>query len=125
VGLAVGLYAAPRVEVSRKRMLWVDLGAALGAVTPWVLISPALQDSSATGDEQTAGVLSALGLLAGGYAAWRMTAKLGAGAPATEPAPALSGLLQHGAGGGWALGVPLPRLPHNTELGPPSRGWGM
>jgi hypothetical protein len=125
VGLAVGLYAAPRVDVSRQRMLWVDLGAALGAAAPWVLIYPAIQDSLATSDEQTAGVLSALGLLAGGYLSWRMTAKLEADEPAAEPAPALTGLLQHGAEGGWALGVPLPRLPHNTELGPPSRGWGM
>lgn len=125
VGLAVGLYAAPRIDVSRKRMLWVDLGAALGAVTPWVLIYPAIQDPFATGDEQTAGVLSALGLLAGGYLSWRMTANLDADTAAAEPVPALSGLLQHGADGAWAVGLPLPRLPHNTELGPPSRGWGM
>jgi hypothetical protein len=125
VGLAVGFYAAPRLEVSRKRMLLVDLGAGLGAVAPWILIYPAIQESSVTSDEQTAGVLSALGLLAGGYLAWRMTAKLDVDTAAAEPVPALSGLLQHGADGTWALGTPLPRLPHNTELGPPSRGWGM
>jgi hypothetical protein len=125
VGLAVGLYAAPRLEVSRKRMLWVDLGAGLGALTPWILIYPAIQESSVTSDEQTAGVLSALGLLAGGYLTWRMTADLDAGKAAAEPVPALSGLLQHGADGTWALGTPLPRLPYNTDLGPPSRGWGM
>jgi hypothetical protein len=125
VGIGVGAYAAPRLEVSRKRMLWVDLGAGLGAATPWILIYPALE-SPGTGDEQAMGVISAIGLLAGGYVAWRLTADLDPqGAVSEKPSPAVSGLLQHTPGGAWAVGVPLPRLPDNPVLGPRARGWGV
>jgi hypothetical protein len=125
VGIGVGIYAAPRLDVSRERMLWVDLGAGLGMVTPWVLIYPAVADSTSEADEQTVGVISAVGLLAGGYLAWRLTADMDEKEiVAQKQLPAMTGLLQHTAGGAWAMGVPLPRLP-DSALGPRTRGFSM
>jgi hypothetical protein len=124
VGLGAGMLAAQRLEVSSRRMRWVDLGAALGMATPWVLVYPVVADGTSQGDEQTVGVISALGVLGGAYLAWRLTEDMDASVTEDEPAPAISGLLQHTAGGAWALGVPLPRLPDST-LGPRTRGFGM
>jgi hypothetical protein len=125
VGIGVGIYAAPRLDVSRQRMLWVDLGAALGAATPWVLIYPALQDGDSDTDEQTTGIISALALLGGGYLAWRLTADMDEkDTVAQKRLPAVSGLLQHTPDGAWAVGVPMPRLP-DSALGPRARGFSV
>jgi hypothetical protein len=125
VGIGIGIFAAPRIDVSRQRMLWVDLGAALGAATPWVLIYPAVSDGSSESDQQIVGVLSAVGLLAGGYLAWRLTADMDqTEIVAQKRLPAVSGLLQHGPDGAWAVGVPMPRLP-DSALGPRAPGFSV
>jgi hypothetical protein len=124
-GIGLGILAAPRIDVSRERMLWVDLGAALGAATPWVLIYPAVADGNSETDQQVVGVLSAAGLLAGGYLAWRLTADMDeTEIVAQKRLPAVSGLLQHAPDGGWAVGVPMPRLP-DSALGPRAPGFSV
>ncbi|WP_428268247.1 tetratricopeptide repeat protein [Haliangium sp.] len=126
VGLGAGLYLAPRLEVSRRRMLWVDLGATVGASVPWLLVYPAVIDSSSRGDEQAVGTMSALGLLGGAYLAWYWTRNMDAPDDAEvaglSPVP---GLVQRSPDGRWGLGVPVPRSPENPSLAPPTGAWGV
>ncbi len=118
LGLGVGAYLASQSEVSRRRMMWVDLGAALGAATPWVVLYPLFADSNARSDEQAAGVISTLGLAAGGYLAWRLTAGMEPEQIADDSLAAVPGFVRRGADGRWGLGVGLPRPAQNPVLGP-------
>ena len=141
VGLAVGLYAAQKLETTRRRMLWVDLGAAAGAVTPWILVYPLLGNSNSdfednSGGKQAVGLLSAIGLAAGGYVAWRLTRKMDGNyreisraRPLTRRArtvaatslPPPPGLLQRHADGSWQVGALSLRPAANPAL-TPARG---
>lgn len=120
IGSALGLglgYYAEGYHPTRKRMLKVDLGAAVGAVAPWILLYPLISDSESDGDEQLTGLFSALGLGAGGYLTWRYTdnekSSGGADAPLNPAPPAL---VQRSESGEWLLSSPslrpmaMPRL---------------
>ena len=140
LGLGTGLYAAKRIDTSRRRMLWIDAGAGIGAAAPWILVYPFIRgegddDSSA----QTVGVLSLIGMFGGGYLAWRLTHKLdrrerigkkqlvrrgrpGPGRAVHLPPP---GLLQRSADGSWGVGVPSFRPAENPALAASSAKPGL
>ena len=73
LGLAAGIYAAKNSDVSRQRMLWVDIGAAVGAAVPWVVIYPLVDGDGSSSATQVTGVLSLIGLATGAYFAWNAT----------------------------------------------------
>jgi hypothetical protein len=108
VGLSAGLLLAPRVETTRRRMLWVDAGAAAGALAPWLLY-PLVADEDASGDEQAIGLLSGIGLVGGAVLAWYLTRDRPDADAATGSAPRLGALLERSGGGTWMPGVPLLR----------------
>ncbi|MEM9493275.1 MAG: hypothetical protein AAGC55_29260, partial [Myxococcota bacterium] len=123
-------------------------GAAAGAAVPWVLIFPlANSEDSGSGPRQVTAALSAGGLLAGAYLAWRATRDMD-GRRAADPqeddedideedvdegekegddsrrigrlgsAPPPPGLVQRHADGRWSLGVPLVRPAGDLRLAP-------
>jgi hypothetical protein len=127
VGSALGLglgYYAKGYNPTRKRMLKVDLGAAVGAVAPWILMYPLISDSESDGDEQLTGLFSAIGLAGGGYLTWRYTdnetSKDGAQAVSSAP-PAL---VQRHESGDWVLSTPSLRPMAMPALAP-QRGLSM
>ena len=128
LGLGAGMYMAPRVEVSRRRMLWVDLGAAAGALVPWIVLYPFIAGQEDASGMQAAGWLSTLGLFGGAYMAWRWTdgmdeepLRIGRKQIATVPA-----LLQRTEDGHWSLGMPALRAASIPALSPVSdRGLAM
>lgn len=126
LGLGVGMYVAPRVEVSRRRMLWVDLGAAAGALVPWIVLYPMIEGQDGSGGVQAAGWLSTLGLFGGAYMAWRWTDGMD-----EEPSDisrkqiaAVPALLQRTEDGRWSLGTPALRPASMPALSPVS-GQGL
>jgi len=122
-GLAIGVYAANRVEVSRARMLRVDLGVLAGAAIPW-LGYLALGDGG-SGGQQAAGLIALATMSAGGYLGWRLgrglddhpTTPAGPSPPADDFGTT-TGLLLRASSGRWAVGVPLPRPMQSPALGP-------
>jgi hypothetical protein len=113
IGIGAGMYAAGRIDTSRRRMLYVDLGASAGALVPWLLVYPVVSDDD--GGAQITGLISALGLVVGGYATWRLTARMdrgetigrkrmagAAGAARLAPVP---GLIQRDSAGQWGVGM--------------------
>jgi hypothetical protein len=123
-GLGLGLaYYVDGYRPTRRRMLKVDLGAAVGALAPWVLIYPFTADSNSSGDEQLIGFLSMVGLVGGGYGVWRYTdgedetdetARDEDASLSTAP-PAI---LQRSSAGSWALGTPAIRPMDMPALAP-------
>jgi hypothetical protein len=71
-GVVVGMYAAPRVELSTRRLVRVDAAAAVGAGAPWLLYALVHSDSTHA-DERIFGVVSAAGMLTGAYLGLRWT----------------------------------------------------
>jgi hypothetical protein len=131
IGLGTGVYLAERAGVSRRRMLWVDLGAAAGAAVPWALVYPLVSDSDSSKDEQAIGFVSSLTMVGGAVAAWLLTRGLDrepeplaaeAGADRTPPPPAL---LQREQSGRWRVGVPVLRPVEDPALAPPARSLGL
>ena len=120
-GLGVGLALSDAVQVSSRRMLFVDLAAAAGAVVPWALLYPLIKDDDSENDEQAAGWLSALTLGGGAVTGWLLTRGMDEGGAAEAqaardaPPPAL---VERGAGGSWGLGTLLPRPMHDPALAP-------
>lgn len=108
LGLGLGYYLEGR-EPTRRRMLKVDLGAVVGAAAPWILLYPFIGDSNGKGDERLTGLFSAMGLVGGGYFAWRYTADDeksaddGAAAALDSAPPAL---VQRSESGHWSLSTP-------------------
>jgi hypothetical protein len=106
LGIGAGMYAAGRIDTSRRRMLYVDLGASAGALAPWLLLYPAVSDND--DGAQITGLVSALGLVIGGYATWRLTRKMdrsesiGRKRIAGAPVP---GLIQRDPEGQWGVGM--------------------
>ncbi|HYU16118.1 MAG TPA: hypothetical protein VEL05_08610, partial [Candidatus Acidoferrum sp.] len=72
-GIAAGLFLAPRIEVSRRRTLFLDLGALAGAAAVWALAYPPLYDGNSHADEQVAGWASTLTMGGGVALAWFFT----------------------------------------------------
>lgn len=120
LGIAAGLYLEDEVEVSRRRMLLVDVGALAGAASPWVLLYPLIADDSTENDEQVAGLVSTLTMAGGAIAAWVLTDGYGADDEAASDAP--TALLRRAGDGRWQLGLPLPRPMPAPALAPSSGG---
>lgn len=101
-GLTTGVLLRNHVDMSRKRTLWLDAGAAAGAAATWVLIYPLIADGGTNDDEQLAGGLSTLTMAGGVVGAWLLTAHLGIddddGDEAGESATAL---LSRSPDGNW------------------------
>jgi hypothetical protein len=114
VGLGAGIYAARRLETTRRRMFWVDMGGAAGSLAPWLLLYP-LMGADSDSAAQVTGVVSNLGLLGGALLAWRLSAgmdkeaRIGRLQIARAPVP---GLFQRTEDGEWSTGMlsvrPLP-----------------
>jgi hypothetical protein len=120
-GLAAGWFLSRYVETTRRRMLFVDVGAAAGAAVPWALLYPLIADGGTNNDEQVAGALSTATLAAGAVAAWLLTRDEGRGstqAPAADAAPLA--ILRRTDAGQWSLGAPLVRPMSDPELAPPN-----
>jgi hypothetical protein len=125
LGSAAGLGVAYYVDgetPTRKRMLKVDLGAGVGAVAPWILVYPFMADSNSNDDEQTAGLLSVIGLVGGGYAMWRYTdgeneTDPEAASPEGENA-APPAVVRRDSQGKWSLSTPAIRPMHLPALAP-------
>jgi len=121
-GLGVGLALSDAVQVSSRRMLYVDLAAAAGAAVPWALLYPLIKDDDSENDEQAAGWLSALTLGGGAITGWLLTRSMdedGAEAQAARDAPPPA-LVERAAAGTWELGTLLPRPMHDPALAPRS-----
>ncbi len=123
-GAGLGLaYYVDDQKPTRRRMLKVDLGAAVGALAPWILIYPFTADSNTNDDEQLVGLLSVAGLAAGGYAAWRYTDGETADAPgggSTAPGNEASppAVFQRKSSGEWGLSTPAIRPMDMPALAP-------
>lgn len=119
-GLAAGLLMAPRVELSTRRTLLLDLGAMAGAAAVWGLVYPLMKDDTTRDDEQIAGWLSTATLAGGFGATWYLTRNMEAGprsslARRSSAPPALA---RRDADGGWQLGLPLVRPFQSRALAP-------
>ncbi len=120
-GLGLGIYSAGRLDVSRTRMLWVDLGALAGAGLPW-LVYPFVYDEDSRNEELTLAVLSTVGLFAGAYMAWRWSTGIDASltdkslAMRRRPRATVPGLIRRDVAGGWTLGLPGMRRPGYRKL---------
>jgi hypothetical protein len=112
-GLATGLWLASRGDVPERRMGYMDLAVAGGAVAPWVFYALAGGDGGDAATLQLTGVASLATGAVGGWLGWYWTRDLGAAPGATsgaaERASAPPGLLQRGTGGSWRLSAVPPR----------------
>jgi hypothetical protein len=122
-GLAAGLLLSPRVEVSLRRSLLLDLGAAAGAAAGWAVLYPLIYDDTTRDDEQVVGWVSTATLTGGVIAMWYLTRNMDAAssgqlaAPRRGP-PAPPGLARLEADGDWHLGVPFLRPLRSPALAP-------
>lgn len=124
-GLVAGVYLADRVDVSRARMLRIDLGAAVGAGAAWALIYPLADE-----DAQVTGALSLATMAGGAYLAWRMTRGMDARSSETAAAETAHlgppALLSRDGAGAWRVAAPLVRPIGDPALaGTPPTGLGI
>ncbi len=117
-GLGGGMLLARKYDVSRGRMLRIDLGAAAGVAATWALFYPLIADSSTNNDEQAAGVVSIGAMGLGAYLAWRWTRGMDDRDSPLANQPVASSVVQRTADGHWLLGAPLPRPMENPALAP-------
>jgi hypothetical protein len=119
-GLGVGYYVSTKAEVSRRRMLRVDLGALAGLAATWAVFYPLVEDGGTNNDEQAAGAISIGAMAAGGYIGWRMSRGMDEPDRLTgdDAQARLPGLVTRDAGGGWSVGAPVPRPMENPALAP-------
>lgn len=125
LGSAAGLGVAYYVDganPTRKRMLKVDLAAGVGAIAPWILVYPFMADSDTNDDEQTAGLLSVVGLAGAAYGMWRYTDGENETDPEATPsdganAPPPAVVTRDGRGT-WSLATPAIRPMHLPALAP-------
>jgi len=122
-GIGGGVLLAANVEVSRTRMAIVDLGAAVGALAPWLLVYPLVHKedrpsgappSDETNDDTQITSAVSLVMMGGGAGlTWYLTRHydqkrdLAAERRLSTTPP---GLLMRDAEGGWHLGSPALRL---------------
>jgi hypothetical protein len=105
-GMTAGILLRDKLEVSRRRTLWLDVGAASGIAATWVLLYPLIADSGSNNDEQAAGGISILTMAGGVVTAWLLTR--GMDDEADQPAePAPQALVGRTASGRWTLGAPV------------------
>jgi hypothetical protein len=119
-GLAAGLLLSPRVDISLRRTLYVDLGALAGGAAAWGLLYPLISDDASHNDEQVVGWVSTATLAGGAVAAWYFTR--GMDAPTDRLSrrrgpPAPPALAQREADGSWQIGAPFVRPLVNPTLG--------
>lgn len=117
-GLGAGMLMARKYDVSRGRMLRIDLGAAAGVAATWALFYPLVADNSTNNDEQAAGVISIGAMGLGAYLAWRWTRGMDDKGEPLGARPVASSVVQRTADGHWLLGAPLPRPMENPALAP-------
>lgn len=117
-GLGAGMLMARKYDVSRGRMLRIDLGAAAGVAATWALFYPLVADNSTNNDEQAAGVVSIGAMGLGAYLAWRWTRGMDDKDEPLANQPVASSVVQRTADGQWLLGAPLPRPMENPALAP-------
>ena len=105
LGIGLGYYSGDH-HPTRERMLKVDLGAAVGAAAPWALLYPFLDDGA-----QLSGLLSSLGIGAGGVLTWYLTDddEVPTKADVAPPEQLSPALLQRSSTGQWSLATPLVR----------------
>jgi hypothetical protein len=128
-GIAAGVLLSPRLEVSRRRTLFLDIGAAAGAAASWGLLYPLMSDDTTHNDEQVAGWVSTVTLSGGVVLAWYLTRDMDERAePLAERSsrrrrglPAAPALARRDSEGEWKLGVPFLRPLHSAALAPPGR----
>jgi hypothetical protein len=118
-GLGVGALLSRKVDVSRRRMAYVDLGVGLGVLTGVIIVGGAMGDDADAGRMAGASAL-AFGAL-GGVVTWYGTRKLdkkrNLQTAARPPA-----LFSRGADGAWGVGLPLPRPVARTGA---DTAWGV
>jgi hypothetical protein len=106
VGLTAALLLTPRLEMSRKRMVLIDLGAGAGAATGYLVIG-GIADKD---DEELRAGLGAAGLLLGGGLVWWLTRNDGRPARAaseTDADPSVApALVMRDRDGTWHMGPP-------------------
>jgi len=127
-GIAAGVLLRGRVQVSRRRTLFLDLGALAGAAASWGLLYPLISDDTTHNDEQVAGWVSTATLGGGVALAYYFTRGMDApheSLAAAPRRPARAGgpppppaLAQREAGGEWRVGVPFLRPLRNPVLAP-------
>jgi hypothetical protein len=118
-GLVAGFLLADRVETSRRRMLKVDVGAAIGAGAPWALLYPLIEDENSNDDEQLVSLVSILTMGGGAYLAWRFTSDDTDEEGEPEPeAAAVPAVARRDSNGQWSFGMPLPRPMEDPRLAP-------
>ena len=101
-GVAIGLLASSRVELSTRRLVAVDMWALGGAAAPWLLYALAADDNTDS-DEQLFGLLSTAGLVGGAWLGFRFTRNMDRdGRDRASDAP--MALLRRGGDGAWSLG---------------------
>lgn len=124
-GLGIGYWLSTRYEVSRRRMIRVDLGALAGLAASWALFYPLIADDTTSGDEQAAGAVSIGAMAVGGYLGWRLGRGLEDAGADDASVAGLPGLVTRSDAGAWSVGTPLPRPMENPALAPRTGGFSM
>ncbi|MBT8495488.1 MAG: hypothetical protein KJO07_20735, partial [Deltaproteobacteria bacterium] len=106
-GITAGVLLRDKLEVSRKRTLWLDVGAASGAAATWVLLYPLIADSGSNNDEQAAGGISVLTMAGGVVTAYLLTRGMDDAGDDGDDKAAPQALLGRTADGRWTLGSPM------------------
>jgi hypothetical protein len=126
LGIGTGLWLAPRLEMSRRRTLWIDAGAATGVAASWALFYPLIADEGTNNDEQVTGFVSTLALFGGAGLAYYLTRDMDEPSvletedPVAARYPSPPGLIQRSASGSWSLGAPVLR-----PMAEPGSGEGL
>jgi len=132
-GIAAGLLLAPRVEVSLRRTLLLDAGAAAGAAASWGVLYPLIADGTTRNDEQIAGWVAAATMTGGVVVTWLLTrgmderasGPLAARASRRGALPPPPAVVRRDADGSWQLGVPFLRPLVSRDLAPPARATAL
>jgi hypothetical protein len=130
LGIGAGMYFKDKVSTSRRRMFKVDIGAAAGAASTWVLLYPLMSDENSGTDEQVAGFVSTLTMLGGAGLAWYLTRNDVPDEPLPDDsdtevdveAPAAPAFARRDSKGQWTVGAPLLRPMELPALAPRNGG---
>ncbi len=122
-GIGAAIYFKEELRFSRKRMLKIDMGAAAGALVPWLVFYPLMYDDQSNDDEQTTGFFSAAGIAGGAYLAWFLTKNSDDDVSledegAAPEAPVSPALVHRSGAGAWSLSTPMIRPMEMPALSP-------